>query len=94
LPGGEVPHQLFNIGNSRPEKLMAFIEALEKALSKALNREGVFKKIFEPIKAGEVPATYASTDLLEKATGFKPKTPITEGLQSFADWYVDYYRVK
>jgi UDP-glucuronate 4-epimerase len=87
-------HRVFNIGNNSPEKLMTFIETLEKALSKALGRQVVFEKIFEPMKPGDVPATYASTDLLRQAVGFKPKTSIEEGLQRFADWYVEYYKVK
>ncbi len=93
-PKGDVGHKVFNIGNNNPEKLMTFIETLEKALEKALGREVTFKKIFEPIKPGDVPATYASTDLLQKAVDFKPKTSIEEGLQEFANWYVDYYKVK
>ncbi|WP_163539001.1 SDR family NAD(P)-dependent oxidoreductase [Gracilibacillus sp. YIM 98692] len=93
-PKGEVPHKVFNIGNNSPEKLMTFIGALEKALSHALNQQVEFKKEFEPIKPGDVPATYASTDLLYEAVGFKPKTSIEEGLQKFANWYVDYYKVK
>ncbi|MEH7266168.1 SDR family NAD(P)-dependent oxidoreductase, partial [Priestia megaterium] len=55
-----VPHKVFNIGNNNPEKLMVFIETLEKCLSNALGREVLFEKIFEPIKPGDVPATYAS----------------------------------
>ncbi|MFC4557928.1 SDR family NAD(P)-dependent oxidoreductase [Virgibacillus kekensis] len=92
-PEGEVQHKVFNIGNNSPEKLMVFIKTLEKALSKALGKEVQFEKIFEPIKPGDVPATYASTDQLQKAVGFKPETTIEEGLQKFADWYVDYYKV-
>lgn len=93
-PEGDVQHKVYNIGNNSPEKLMVFIETLEKALSKALGREVLFEKVFEPIKPGDVPATYASTDLLQKAVGFKPETSIEDGLQKFADWYVDYYKVK
>lgn len=93
-PEGDVQHKVFNIGNNSPEKLMVFIETLEKALSNALGREVQFEKIFEPIKPGDVPATYASTDQLQKAVGFKPETTIEEGLQKFADWYVDYYNLK
>ena len=89
-----VPHKVYNIGNNSPEKLMVFIETLEKCLSKSLRREVVFEKIFEPLKPGDVPATYASTDLLQEAVGFKPETSIEEGLQRFADWYVGYYGVK
>ena len=86
-----VPHKVYNIGNNSPEKLMVFIETLEKALSKSLGKEVAFKKIYEPIKPGDVPATYASTDLLQKAVGFKPETSIDVGLQKFADWYCSYY---
>lgn len=89
-----VPHNVFNIGNNNPEKLMIFIETLEKCLSNALGKEVVFEKVYEPIKPGDVPATYASTDLLQQAVGFKPETPIKEGLQKFVDWYVDFYNVK
>jgi len=89
-----VPHRVFNIGNNNPEKLMVFIETLEEALGKALGKEVEFNKIFEPIKPGDVPATYASTDLLQEAVGFKPETPIEVGLRNFADWYVEYYKVK
>ena len=90
----EVPHKVFNIGNNSPEKLMVFIQTLEKALSKALGKEVVFDKIFEPLKAGDVPATYASTDKLQEVVGFKPSTSIEEGLQKFADWYIGYYGVQ
>ncbi|WP_175615809.1 GDP-mannose 4,6-dehydratase [Piscibacillus halophilus] len=93
-PQGDVQHEVFNIGNNNPEKLMVFIEALEKALSNSLGRKMEFEKVFEPIKPGDVPATYASTDSLQKAVGFKPKTSIEEGLQKFTDWYVDYYNLK
>jgi UDP-glucuronate 4-epimerase len=87
-------HTVFNIGNNKPEKLMTFIRTLEKALSNALGREVEFEKIFEPIKPGDVPATYASTDRLQNMVGFKPKTSIEDGLQKFADWYVEYYKVR
>jgi len=88
----EAPHEVYNIGNNNPEKLMVFITSLEQALGKALGREVEFEKIYEPIKPGDVPATYASTDKLQEAVGFKPETTIQDGLQKFADWYVDYYQ--
>jgi len=91
-PEGQVQHSVFNIGNNNPEKLMTFITTLERAMSKALDREVIFDKVFEPIKPGDVPATYASTDALQKAVDFKPETSIEKGLQKFADWYVDYYK--
>ncbi|WP_100010100.1 GDP-mannose 4,6-dehydratase [Lentibacillus sediminis] len=93
-PETDVPHKVFNIGNNSPEKLMVFIHALENALSGALGNQVEFKKEFEPIKPGDVPATYASTDLLQKAVGFKPETSIDEGLRKFAEWYVGYYGVE
>lgn len=92
-PTESVPHKVYNIGNNNPEKLMTFIETLEKALTNALGREVEFEKVFEPIKPGDVPATYASTDLLQQAVEFKPETSIEEGLQKFADWYVKYYKL-
>lgn len=93
-PEGDVQHKVFNIGNNSPEKLMVFIQTLEKTLSKSLGKEVQFEKVFEPIKPGDVPATYASTEQLQQAVGFKPETTIEEGLQKFADWYVEYYKVK
>lgn len=93
-PAGPVRHEVYNIGNNQPEKLMVFIATLERCLGRALDREVVFDKIFEPLKPGDVPTTYASTERLEAAVGFKPRTPIEEGLQRFADWYVGYYGVK
>lgn len=90
----EVPHRIFNIGNNSPEKLMVFITTLEKCLSKSLGKEVVFDKVFEPLKPGDVPATYASTDKLQEVIGFKPSTSIEEGLQKFTDWYIDYYKFK
>ena len=92
--GEEAQHTGYNIRNNTPVKLMDFILTLEKALSNALGRNMEFEKIYEPIKPGDVPATYASTDKLENAIGYKPSTPIAEGLQNFADWYVKYYNVK
>jgi len=90
-PVGDIEHKVFNIGNNNPEKLMTFIGALEGALSKALDRDVEFNKIYEPMMPGDVPATYASTELLQEAVGFKPETLIEDGLQKFADWYVEYY---
>lgn len=86
-----VAHKVYNIGNNNPEKLMTFINTLEKALSNSLGRTVEFEKIYEPIKPGDVPKTYASTDALYEAVEFKPSTSLEEGLQKFTDWYVDYY---
>lgn len=88
------PHRVFNIGNNNPEKLMKFIHTLEICLSNSLGKEVEFDKVYEPIKPGDVPKTYASTELLNEAIRFKPETTIQEGLQYFTDWYVDYYNLK
>lgn len=91
-PIENVKHKVYNIGNNNPVKLMKFITSLEDALSNKLNKEVRFEKQFEPIQPGDVPATYASTDKLYNAVGFKPTTSIEDGLQKFIDWYVDYYK--
>jgi UDP-glucuronate 4-epimerase len=92
-PKDENPmHRVLNIGNNNPERLMVFIETLEKCLSNSLNKKIEFKKEFEPIKPGDVHKTYASTKSLENLVGFKPKTSIKAGLQKFTDWYVSYYK--
>jgi len=80
------PHRVFNIGNSSPIELMRFISCLELALGvKAI-------KQFEPMQPGDVAATAADTTALAEWVGFKPSTPIEEGVESFARWYLDYYR--
>lgn len=94
IEDGKAPHKVFNIGNNSPKKLMVFIGAFEKALGTATGKEVEFEKVFEPIKSGDVPATYASTRLLQDAVGFKPETSIVEGLQEFVEWYVEYYGKK
>lgn len=93
IPQDDQPYRIFNIGNNRPEKLMDFIAALEKALGSALGREVLFNKTYEPIKPGDVPATYASIEEIKKAVGFQPKTSMEDGLKIFADWYVGYYNL-
>jgi UDP-glucuronate 4-epimerase len=82
------PYKVFNIGNNQPVKLMTFIEAIEKATGKTAVKQ------FLPMQAGDVPATYADIDDLQAAAGFKPATPIEEGMQRFVDWYRGYYSVE
>jgi UDP-glucuronate 4-epimerase len=80
------PYRLYNIGNNNPVELMHFIGCLEKALG----REA--KKNFLPMQPGDVPNTYAGVDDLVAAVGFKPSTPIEEGVARFVEWYRNYYR--
>ena len=82
------PHRLLNIGNSRSEKLMDFIAALEKELDKKGDIE------FLPMQAGDVAETYADTEKTSAITGFKAKTTIAEGVPKFVAWYRDYYGTK
>lgn len=90
------PYKLYNIGNSHPENLMDFVEIL----SDELVRVGVLPQDFDfeahrklvPMQKGDVPITYADTTDLEADFGFRPNTPLREGLRRFAGWYADFYR--
>ncbi len=84
----DVPHRIYNIGNSRPAKLMDFIAAIEKALGVTA------EKILLPMQAGDVPATFADTKALQQDFGYKPNTPVETGIKAFVDWYRMYYEGK
>jgi UDP-glucuronate 4-epimerase len=77
------PFRLYNIGNHRPVTLRAFIAEIEKATGKAAQLR------FLPMQPGDVPATAADVEALEKATGFSPNTPLAVGLERFVGWYRD-----
>ena len=79
------PYKIYNIGNNNPVKLMDFIAAIENKLGKKA------KKNMLPIQAGDVPATYADVDDLINDLNYKPNTPVTEGINKFIEWYMDYY---
>ena len=79
------PHRVFNIGNSQPIELLRFIEVMEQALGKEATKD------FQPMQPGDVVATAADTQALEKWVGFRPSTPIEEGVDRFAGWYKDYF---
>lgn len=78
-------YKVYNIGNNKPEKLMYFIETLEKAIGKKAEKE------FLPMQPGDVYQTYADVSELERDFDFKPHTSIEEGLGHFAKWYKEYY---
>lgn len=80
------PYQLFNIGYGSPVKLMDFIYEIERNLG--IEAE----KNMMPIQPGDVPKTWADTEDLFRLTGFKPKTSIDKGVESFIAWYLDYYK--
>lgn len=79
------PYHIYNIGHGSPVKLMDYVEALEEALGIEA------KKNFMPMQPGDVYMTYADTDDLFAATGYKPEVKVKEGVQAFVDWYREYY---
>ncbi len=81
-----VPYRLYNIGNNQPVPLMDFVHAIEDALGQKATIA------YLPLQAGDVPATYADVNDLIADTGFKPSTPVPEGIQKFVDWYRGYYK--
>lgn len=89
------PYVIYNIGNSNPENLLDFVQIL----SEELVRAGVLPSDYDfeshkelvPMQPGDVPVTYADTSALERDFGFKPHTPLREGLRKFAEWYKEFY---
>ena len=81
------PYRVFNIGNNNPVQLLDFIGAIEDSLGQKA------EKRLLPLQDGDVPATYANTDLLNDWVGFVPGTTVQEGVGRFIAWYRDYYKV-
>jgi len=81
------PYKVYNIGNGSPVKLMDFIEAIEEILGKKA------KKNMLPMQPGDVPNTWADTSDLENDLGYKPYTPVKEGIKKFIEWYRKFYNV-
>ena len=81
------PYRVINIGNSKPQKLMDFIEAIEMSTGTKAVRN------MKPMQFGDVPSTWADTSLLEHLTGYEPSTDLTTGVQEFVRWYRNYYNV-
>ena len=89
------PYKVYNIGNSAPENLLDFVTILQEELiaAKVLPSDYDFEahKELVPMQAGDVPVTYADTTPLEEDFGFRPSTPLRDGLRAFAQWYAKYY---
>ena len=89
------PYAVYNIGNSSPENLLDFVDILQQELIRAgvLPSDYDFEshKELVAMQPGDVPTTYADTTALERDFGFKPHTPLHEGLRRFAEWYKDFY---
>ena len=79
------PYKLYNIGNNNPVSLMEFIETIEAVIGKKAKKE------FLDLQPGDVVATYADIDDLVRDVGFKPKTPLAQGIEKFISWYRDYF---
>lgn len=80
-----IKYKLFNIGNSKPIKLLDFINTLETAFGKNVD------KIMSPMQDGDVYSTYADVTDLKNITGYQPKTTLKEGIKKFSEWYSEYY---
>lgn len=89
------PYSIYNIGNNQPEDLLNFVQILQEELIAAgvLPQDYDFEayKKLVPMQAGDVPITYADTTALENDFGFKPATPLRNGIRAFAQWYAAYY---
>lgn len=89
------PYAIYNIGNSSPENLLDFVNILQQELIRAgvLPSDYDFEshKELVAMQPGDVPTTYADTTALERDFGFKPHTPLHEGLRRFAEWYKEFY---
>ncbi len=83
----DAPYRVYNIGNNQPVELMHLIGCIEQCLGRTA------EKIMKPMQPGDVPATYADVDALQKAVGFRPDTPIETGVKRFIDWYRTYHSV-
>jgi nucleoside-diphosphate-sugar epimerase len=90
------PYKVYNIGNSSPENLLDFVTILQEELVAAgvLPADYDFEahKELVPMQPGDVPVTYADTTPLEQDFGFRPSTPLRQGLRAFAQWYAGYYK--
>lgn len=89
------PYAVYNIGNSNPENLLDFVQILSEELVRAgvLPADYDFEahKELVPMQPGDVPVTFADTEPLERDFGFKPYTPLRDGLRKFAEWYKEFY---
>lgn len=87
-PGtSQAPYRLHNIGNQRPVDLLRYIELLEDSLGRKADRNLL------PLQLGDVPDTWADVESLAKDVGYRPETPVEEGIKHFVEWYLDYYKI-
>ena len=79
------PYRIVNIGNSEKVKLLDFVDAIEDSLGQKVIRN------YLPMQMGDVPATWANTNLLKTLTGYRPETNFQDGVARFVEWFKDYY---
>jgi UDP-glucuronate 4-epimerase len=79
------PYRIYNIGNQRPVALSRYIEVLEECLGRKA------QKIFLPLQPGDLPDTFADVEALAREVGYRPSTPLEEGVKHFVEWYLAYY---
>lgn len=82
----KAPFRIFNIGNSDPVSLLDYIAAIEDAVGKKAVREML------PMQPGDVPDTFADVSALMNSVGYRPVTPVREGVARFVAWYREYYK--
>jgi UDP-glucuronate 4-epimerase len=79
------PYKIYNIGNQRPVTLLRYIEVLEQCLGREARKNLV------PLQQGDLPDTWADVDALARDVGYRPSTPLEDGVRRFVEWYLSYY---
>ena len=84
----KIPFNIFNIGKGKSQKLMSYLNSIEKKL----NKKAKIKMI--PLQLGDIKKTHSDVSLLNKYSGYSPTTDIDKGVSDFIDWYLEYYKIK
>ena len=84
---GGVRAKVYNVGNHRPEELLHVVSLIEQELGRTARKEML------PMQPGDVPETFADIEELTRDTGFRPQTPIEDGIRDFVAWYREYYKI-
>lgn len=85
--GSRTPHAIYNIGNSKPERLGHFIDVLEQCCERPAIRE------MQPMQAGDMKNTFSDISAIERDLGFKPATTLAQGAPKFVSWFRDYHQI-
>ena len=82
----QAPYRIYNIGNGQPVDLMAFVRTIEQALGRTAKIHHL------PLQPGDVVTTWADTSDMEREFGYRPATPLAEGVGRFVEWYRAFYK--